>query len=295
MYVKTRHGLSLNGAWQMQIALFAGWIVPCAVVYMVSGTNLLQFPTMLSWLYLLGGVSVILCALIRKRDNFQFMPRLFMTGELFLLCISMAIALVMVKDGAGSLLPLPVWPDMSFTSIRIGSPLAIVCTVVLMAMMEEILFRGIIMEALLHRYSNGIALIQSALLYMLAHPDPAQMPGAFLLGLATGTVYLRFRDLCPSMLVHISYNAAAALMLNVGSQHFAQDSPVMYYVMVTGCVGALVGGYFLLQRIPCLNQRQKRPPFRETAFAYGTIRVIIICRTGASPASHRAHTRRRGS
>lgn len=260
MYVKTRHGLSLNGAWQMQVALFAGWIVPCAMVFLVLGINLLQFPALLSWLYVLGGVSVICCALIRKRDNFQFMPRLFMNSELFLLCISTAIALVMVKDGMGSLLPLPVWSDMSFTSIRIGSPFTILCTVLLMAMMEEILFRGIIMEALLHRYSNGIALLQSALLYMLAHPDPSQMPGAFLLGLATGAVYLRFRDLCPSMLIHVSYNAATALMLNVGSQDFASDAPVMYYLMVTGCAGALAGGYFLMQRIPMPKSTAKAAP-----------------------------------
>lgn len=259
MYVKTRHGLSLNGAWQMQIALFAGWIVPCSIVFLISGINLLQFPAFLSWLYLLGGVSVITCALVRKRDNFKFMPRLYMTGELFLLCITMAIALVLVKDGLGSLLPLPVWSDMSFTSIRTGDPFAVVCTVVLMAMMEEILFRGIIMEALLQRYSDGIALLQSALLYMLAHPDPAQMPGAFMLGLLTGAFYLRFRDLCPSMLIHISYNAAAALMLNVGSRHFAEDSPIMYVLIVTGCAGAIMAGYFLMQRIP-LPKTEKAAP-----------------------------------
>lgn len=260
MYVKTRHGLSLNGAWQMQIALYAGWIVPCAIVFLISGFNLLQFPGLLSWLYTLGGIGVILCALIRKRDNFQLMPRLFMTGELFLLCISMAIALVMVKDGLGTLLPLPVWSDMSFTSVRIGSPFSIICTVVLMAMMEEMLFRGIIMEALLQRYSGGVALIQGALLYMLAHPDPAQMPGAFLLGLATGTLYLRFRDLCPTMLAHIAYNAAGALLLNVGSHHFADEAPVMYFLMVAGCIGALAGGYYLLQRIPLPRSTTKTAP-----------------------------------
>ncbi|WP_157962751.1 CPBP family intramembrane glutamic endopeptidase [Chitinophaga deserti] len=250
MYVKTRHGLSLNGAWRMQIALFAGWIIPCVVVFLASGLNLLQFPVVLSWLYLLGGVSVILCVLIRKRDNFQLAPRLFMNTELFVLCISMAIALVIVKDGLGSLLPLPIWSDMSFTSIQAGSAVMVICTVALMAMMEEILFRGIIMEALLYRYSGSIALLQSSLLYMLAHPDPAQMPGAFLLGLLSGSFYLRFRDLCPSMLLHISHNAAAALLLNVGSQHFAQDSPFAYYIMVAGCIAALAGGYVLMQRIP---------------------------------------------
>lgn len=260
MYVKTRHGLSLNGAWQMQIALFAGWIIPCAIVFLVSGINLLQFPEILSWLYTLGGVSVIVCALVRKRDNFQFMPRLYMTGELFLLCVSMAIALVMVKDGLGSILPLPVWSDMSFTSIRIGSPYSIICTVMLMAMMEEILFRGIIMEALLHRYSSGVALVQSALLYMLAHPDPSQMPGAFMMGLVTGAFYLRFRDLCPSMLVHVAYNGASALLLNVGSHHFTQQSPVMYYLMVAGCAGALIAGYFLLQRISPPKSTAKAAP-----------------------------------
>ena len=69
------------------------------------------------------------------------------------------------------------------------------------------------------------------------------------MGLVTGAFYLRFRDLCPTMLVHITYNAASALLLNVGSRHFTEDSPIMYYTMVAGCTGALVAGYFLLQRI----------------------------------------------
>jgi dolichyl-phosphate-mannose--protein O-mannosyl transferase len=83
---------------------------------------------------------------------------------------------------------------------------------------------------------------------MLAHPDPAQMPGALLLGLLCGFFYLRLRDLCSCFLIHLTNNAATAILVSGGSLQFVITDPTTYYVIVSGCVMALVAGYFLLKR-----------------------------------------------
>lgn len=249
MYVKTQHGLSLNGAWKMQLSLYAGWIAGAGLLYCFTGSNLLLYAPLLITVHLLSGVSVILYTLINKKDNFRLIPKINISLETFLMAFSMALALVMVKDGLGYLLPLPAWPELSFTSIHTGSGYMIVVSVMLAAFMEELLFRGIIMEALLHRYSGGVALLQSSLLFMLAHPDPAQMPGTFLLGLLTGVFYLRFRDLCSCFLIHLTHNAAAALLISAGTFQFMAASPVMYVMIIAGCVVVLIAGYFMLRKL----------------------------------------------
>jgi membrane protease YdiL (CAAX protease family) len=118
------------------------------------------------------------------------------------------------------------------------------------------------MEALMKRYSGGVALLQSSLLFMLAHPDPAQMPGAFLLGLLTGLFYLRLRDLCACFLIHLTNNVATALLLSAGTFQFMNGSPVMYMAIVSGCVAVLCAGYFMIRRLspvtPLLQQQAEK-------------------------------------
>ncbi|RPD40223.1 CPBP family intramembrane glutamic endopeptidase [Chitinophaga barathri] len=249
MYVKTLNGLSLNGAWKMQISLYAGWIAGAGLLYLFTGSNILLYSSLLVTIYLLSGVSVILCTLINKKDNFRLIPKINISVETFLLAFSMALALVMVKDGLGYLLPFPTWPELSFTSIHTGSGYAIIVSVMLAAFMEELLFRGIMMEALMQRYSGGVALLQSSLLFMLAHPDPAQMPGTFLLGLLTGFFYLRLRDLCSCFLIHLTHNVATALLISAGTFQFMAASPVMYLMIIAGCIVVLTAGYFMVMKL----------------------------------------------
>ena len=58
MYVKTLNGLSLNGAWKMQISLYAGWIAGAGLLYCFAGSGLLRHTSLLVTIYLLSGVSV---------------------------------------------------------------------------------------------------------------------------------------------------------------------------------------------------------------------------------------------
>jgi membrane protease YdiL (CAAX protease family) len=248
MYVKTLNGLSLNGARQMQLRLYVSWIVGSATAFLFTGNSLMAYPSLLLTIHLVSVIAVILYALSRQKDNFRLIPKINISLETFLLAFSMALALVVVKDAVDFILPLPEWKELTFTSVNTSSFYTIIATVMLAAIMEEMLFRGIIMEALLHRYSGGIALLQSSLLYMLAHPDPSQMPGAFLLGLLCGFFYLRLRDLCSCFLIHLTNNAATAILVTGGSLQFAITDPTTYYTIVGCCMLALVAGYFLLKR-----------------------------------------------
>lgn len=252
MYVKTLRGLSLNGAWQMQLRLYAGWIALAALAFLFLGHNLLQHPGLLLTIHLLSGTGVILYALIVQKDNFHFVPRIHVTAQTMALALLMGLSLIVLKDALTQWLPLPSWPEVSFTAVDTGSLYRIAGSVMIAAFMEEILFRGIVMEALLQRYSGRIALLQSSLLFMLAHPDPAQMPGAFLLGLLTGYFYLRQRDLCMCFFIHLMTNVTAAIMLLNSSLFFSSMDPQFYYGLLVAGVLVLCTGYFLLKKFTVL-------------------------------------------
>ncbi|QEH40294.1 CPBP family intramembrane glutamic endopeptidase [Chitinophaga sp. XS-30] len=249
MYVKTLHGLSLNGAWQMQLRLYFAWIACAALAFLFTRQNLLQYPATLLTVHLVSGTAVILYALIRKKENFRFVPQVHITAQTMLLALVMGLSLVVLNDAASQWLPLPYWPEVSFTRVNTASLYTITGSVMIAAFMEEILFRGIIMEALLKRYSGRIALLQSSLLFMLAHPDPSQMPGAFLLGLLTGYFYLRQRDLCMCFFIHLTNNVVTAILMLNSSLFFSTMEPGFYYGLLLTGVLVLWGGYFLLKRL----------------------------------------------
>lgn len=83
-------------------------------------------------------------------------------------------------------------------------------------LVEEIVFRGAILRALLQWCSKpwvGIAI--SALLFAVAHMNPAQLPHAFLIGLLLGWMYYRTDSIIPGIVYHWINNSVAYVMYNL--------------------------------------------------------------------------------
>lgn len=79
---------------------------------------------------------------------------------------------------------------------------------ILPAVLEEMLFRGAIMQSL-RRFGDGFALMVSSLLFALVHGNLVQAPMAFLSGLALGYFALRTGSLRTGMIAHFVNNALA--------------------------------------------------------------------------------------
>jgi len=77
--------------------------------------------------------------------------------------------------------------------------------------LEEMIFRGGAMSALKRTVRRGTAVLLSAMLFAVAHLEPDQMTGAFLVGLLSGTAFLAAGRLLPSILVHVAWNATLML------------------------------------------------------------------------------------
>ena len=82
--------------------------------------------------------------------------------------------------------PLPNIIQEQLTAV-LRHPLGFVAVGLLAPLIEEIVFRGAILRALLHQFSKAwVAILLSALFFALIHANPAQMPHAFAVGLLLG-------------------------------------------------------------------------------------------------------------
>lgn len=84
-------------------------------------------------------------------------------------------------------------------------PILFACIVA--PVLEEMLFRGVILRGFLRRYSRTFAILWSAALFGFAHLNVYQMMTALAIGIVGGWLYERCRSLWPCILLHASYNA----------------------------------------------------------------------------------------
>ena len=83
----------------------------------------------------------------------------------------------------------------SFLTILIAAPL-----------LEEVFFRGILLEGFLKNYSPAKAITWSALIFGMVHLNPWQAIGATVDGLLIGWLYWRTNSLIPGLIIHMFNN-----------------------------------------------------------------------------------------
>ena len=76
------------------------------------------------------------------------------------------------------------------------------------AFIEEIIFRGIVMQSL-RRFGDMFALVASALIFGIFHLNLIQMPYAFILGLCIGYLVMRTGSLWVGIIIHLINNGVA--------------------------------------------------------------------------------------
>ena len=107
-----------------------------------------------------------------------------------------------------ALVPLSAWELQAFEAMSAVTPGALLLTCVLAPVLEEMLFRGVILRAFLQRYPRGIAIVHSAGVFGLAHMNLYQFVVGLTIGLVTGWLYERTRSLWPCIALHVAYNSS---------------------------------------------------------------------------------------
>lgn len=93
---------------------------------------------------------------------------------------------------------------------------AIATTVVAAPILEEVFFRGLVLESLSRRWSARWAVLGSAALFGVVHlPILPQMVNAFVIAIVMGYIYLITRSLIPVIAIHFINNGLAYMALEL--------------------------------------------------------------------------------
>ncbi|UYQ93017.1 CPBP family intramembrane metalloprotease [Chitinophaga horti] len=247
MRVSSLNGIPLKTAWLILAKLYIALFIFSSTLFLLFITPVLQ-PGL--WSYALSCVVIITYMLTAQSENFQIKTRTQVQPLLLMLAIVMPLALFVVRDILLKLIPLPSFAPISFATVQADSVAAIIGSSLLLPILEEILFRGIILEALLKTNPSSRALLQTTIIYAIATLNPAFIIPKFLLGLLCGFFYLRTRELCYPIVAHVIYNMAVVAMLASGNDGLAEalNSEMLYFLLILAACMLLPPAYYLLQR-----------------------------------------------
>jgi len=136
-----------------------------------------------------------------------------------------------VNIAIDKVLPPPAWFWELFSKIfesDYGIYGAFIKVVIIAPIVEEMIFRGVIMHGLMRNYSNFTAVFVSALMFALFHLNPWQFPATFTLGIILGILMVRTRNIYLCILGHAINNGLAMISMlywdQIQSTYFYQGS-----------------------------------------------------------------------
>ena len=128
-------------------------------------------------------------------------------------CVLASFGAIIPSSYLQEMMPeLPNWAEKEFELIM-NNRFGYFIVGLLAPLVEELVFRGAILRALLRWKSNPwIGIVISAVMFSAIHMNPAQMPHAFLIGLLLGWMYYRTDSIVPGVVYHWVNNTIAYVL-----------------------------------------------------------------------------------
>lgn len=141
---------------------------------------------------------------------------------------------------------------------------SVLMLVVLAPIMEEVLFRGILLESVRSKHSAGRAIVVSALMFGVIHFIPQQVVNAFVIGLILGYIYVRTESLWPVIVIHALNNAMAYVIMqwsdgaNVTVRSLIENNTLYAVVYGVSLAALVASGYMVWRSIEKINSESPR-------------------------------------
>lgn len=164
--------------------------------------------TLVSGLLTLAVLAVFYFAIQRERPGTAMWLRLPDDRALLWSGAALAPALYLAVTLVMSMLPARLLEDYNDASAGLeeASAAAFLCVAVVSPIVEEVVFRGLIMTRLARVVRPMTAVLLSAAVFGLCHGELVWFCYAFVLGVVFGWMDMRARSILPSMLAHITFN-----------------------------------------------------------------------------------------
>jgi uncharacterized protein len=168
--------------------------------------------------------------------------------------LGIAVFLAQALNVVLRLIPMPKEAAEQFQSLGL-SPVFVVLVVLVAPVLEEMLFRGVILRGLLGRYGAATAVAVDTLLFAFAHMNPWQFLPALLLGTLSAWLFVRARSIILCIFVHVMWNTfySGVGFLARSYGRAAPDAPkhmqlFPWWLNLFGLLLVGVGGWQLIKR-----------------------------------------------
>ncbi len=198
-------------------------------------------------------ISLTIAIALFLRRNFSFAFNSFLPGIVAVAVVTF-LSIHLALDPLTNLIPLS---DLLKKMIQetLQHPVAFFFMIVIAApLLEELLFRGVILDGFLKNYHPWKAIFFSAFLFALVHGNLSQGVGAFVGGVLMGWIYWKTQSVIPGILIHLVNNLVAfiSVLLTPEADIFKNTAeqignPVWYWLIVVGCSLIAIGGVWFLQ------------------------------------------------
>jgi len=167
-------------------------------------------------------------------SNFDF--KFSSTKLMLLVTITiLAIQIGIVSPIVGSL-PMPDFMKKIFLEVAGRTGISSFIVIVIAApILEELIFRGIILKGLLTKYTPIKSIIISSLLFGIVHLNPWQFIAAMIIGVFSGWIYYKTKKLTLSILIHMVNNFFAFM-----SMYFMNPETIFEEKLVDSYGGGII-------------------------------------------------------
>jgi membrane protease YdiL (CAAX protease family) len=168
------------------------------------------------------------------------------TLPLLMLVPGLVIAAGALNSLVMKLLPMTPYDAGQLARMVSKSPVTLLFSLLIAPVLEEMLFRGIILRSFLRQYSRSAAILGSAVLFAVAHLNAYQFVSAMAVGIAAGWLYERTRSLWPGIVLHAAYNGFAIYGYELLDGFYRHQTLAYGGVFTLALAGALTLRYLLM-------------------------------------------------
>ncbi len=242
---------------------YIGIIIALTIIVTITGKifgqEVYNNPFVTTSLGTIGWVVVLLIGLAKaKVPTSEMFPLTKFNWTPFILTIIVIMGARALFSGLSGLF-LILTPEISQTTqtwfenimklYETGFWFVFVFMVIIAPIIEELVFRGLILRGFIKRYKPVNAILYSAILFGIVHGNPILMLWGFILGLLLGWLFYLTRSLVPCILTHAvsNFSAIATYYILVhgqsenGGQASTADIIIISALVITGMIMCTIG------------------------------------------------------
>lgn len=160
-----------------------------------------------------GIIALIAFGWLLHKKQMLHMSSRDLKGSQLLFCVGIGLGLALISKIA---IVLGVLSQEPITEQNVPNPffwaVSLATTVVLIPIVEELLFRGILFGSFCRAFSYKIAIVLSAVLFMLVH-SMVSWPSVFVIGVLLAWLYWQTDNLAVTMVIHGTVNFGSLLAI----------------------------------------------------------------------------------